>query len=73
MGDFVFSSDFNLANMTCKWVELGHFNPIFTYFYLLERQICKIDATNSMAAVSNVVVAIILPFINNALAKESYS
>ena len=30
MDDFVFSSSFNLANMTCQLVELGSFNPIST-------------------------------------------
>ena len=56
MVDFVFSSSFNLANMTCQLVELGSFNPIFTYFYQLEHQICK-DA-KSRTGVSNVIVAI---------------
>ena len=58
MDDFVFSIDFNLANVTCPLVELGSFNPIFTYFYQLDRQICNIDATKSRAGVSNVIVAI---------------
>ena len=58
MDDFVFSSAFNLANMTCQLVELGSFNPIFTHFYQLEHQICKIEAANSRAGVSNVIVAI---------------
>ena len=44
MDVFVFSSGFNLANMMCQLVELGSFNPIFTYFYQLERQIYKIEA-----------------------------
>ena len=30
MDNFVFSSRFNLANMTCQLVELGSLNPIFT-------------------------------------------
>ena len=30
MDDFVFSSGFNLANMTCPLVELSSFNPIST-------------------------------------------
>ena len=47
MNDFVFSSGFNLANMTCQLVELGSFNPISTYFYQLERQIRKIEAAKS--------------------------
>ena len=58
MDDFMFSSGFNLANTTCPLVELGSFNPIFTYFYQLERQICKIEAAKSRAGVSNVIVAI---------------
>ena len=28
MNDFVFSSSFNLANMTCQLVELGSINPL---------------------------------------------
>ena len=28
MDDFVFSSSFNLANMTCQLVELGSINPL---------------------------------------------
>ena len=55
MDDFGFSIDFNLANMTCQLVELGSFNPIFTYFYQLEHQICKIEAAKSRAGVSNVI------------------
>ena len=47
MDDFVFSSGFNLANMTYPLVELGSFNPIFTYFYQLERQISKIAVGTS--------------------------
>ena len=58
MEDFVFSSAFNLANMTCKLVKLGSFNPIFTYFYHLESQIYKIEAAKSRAEVSNVIIAI---------------
>jgi hypothetical protein len=49
MDNCVFSSRFNLANMTCQLVELGSFNPIFTYFYQLEGQICKIEASKSRA------------------------
>ena len=33
MDDFVFSSGFNIANMTCQLVELGSFKP--TYFLLI--------------------------------------
>ena len=51
MVDFVFSSSFNLANMTCQLVELGSFNPIFTYFYQLECQICKVEVAKSSTAV----------------------
>jgi len=58
MDDFVFSSGFNVANITCQLVELGSFNPIITYFYQLERQNCKIEAAKSRAGVSNVIVAI---------------
>ena len=39
-------------------VELGSFNPIFTYFYHLESQIYKIEAAKSRAEVSNVIIAI---------------
>ena len=49
---------FLAANMTCPPVELGSFNPIFTYFYQLERQICKIEAANSRVEVSNAIAAI---------------
>ena len=38
--------------MTCQLVELGSFNPSFTYFYQLEHQICKIEAAKSRAGVS---------------------
>ena len=58
MDDFVFSSSFKLANMTCQLVELGRINPLFTYFYQLECQICKIEAAKSRAGVSSVIVAI---------------
>ena len=58
MDNFVFTSGFNLANVMCQLVELGSFNPIFTYFYQLERQICKIEAAKSRAGVSIVIVAI---------------
>ena len=46
MDDFVFPFG-SLANMTCQLIELGSFNPIFTY--QLERQICKIEAGKSRA------------------------
>ena len=36
-----------LANMTCQLVKIGSFHPIFTFFEQLERQICKIEATNA--------------------------
>ena len=49
---------FLAANMTCPPVELGSFNPIFTYFYQLERQICKIEAAKSRAGKPNGIVAI---------------
>ena len=29
-------------------IELGSFNPIFTYFYQLELQICKIEVAKSV-------------------------
>jgi hypothetical protein len=54
MDDFVFSSGFNLANMTCQLVKLGSINPIITYFYQLECQIFKIEAAESRAGVSTV-------------------
>ena len=56
MDDFVFSSGLNLANMTYPLVELGSFNPIFTYFYQLERQICKIEAAKSRAGLSRAIL-----------------
>ena len=55
MDSFVFSSGFNVANMTCQLVELGSFNP---NFYQLERQICQIESTKSRAGVSNVSIPI---------------
>ena len=69
MDDFVFSSGFNLANMTCPLVELGSFNPIskfslFIYNFAISTslniicQICKIEATKSTALVSNVILTI---------------
>ena len=54
MDNFVLSKCFNLANMT----ELGSLNPIFTYFYQLERQICKLEAAKSRAGVSNVFIGV---------------
>ena len=46
--NFVFSSAFNLASMTCQLVELGIIESIFNYFYLqLEHQMCKIEATKA--------------------------
>ena len=47
-----------LESPEIKLVELGSFHPIFTYFYQLERQICKIEAAKSRTGVSNVIVAI---------------
>ena len=58
MNDFVFSSSFNLANMTCQLVELGSINPILTYFYQLACQICKIQGAKSRNGVSDCIVAI---------------
>ena len=58
MEDFVFPSSFYLANMTYQLVELGSFNPIFTYFYQLERQIYQIETAKSRAGVSPVIVSI---------------
>jgi hypothetical protein len=37
------------ANMTWQLVELGSFNLIFTYFYQLEHQSCKIEVAKSRA------------------------
>ena len=53
MDNFVLSSGFK----TCQLVELCSKNPIVTYFYQLECQICKIEA---MAGVSNGIVVILL-------------
>ena len=44
--------------MTCQLVELGSFNPTFTYFYQLEHHICEIEDAKSRAGVSNVIVVI---------------
>ena len=58
MDDFVFSSSFNLANMTCQLVELGSLTLFLPYFYQLERQICKIEAAKSRDGMTNVIITI---------------
>ena len=58
MDYFVFSMGFNLANMTCQLVELGSFNPVFAYFFQLERQISKNEATKSRDGVFKAIIAI---------------
>ena len=58
MDDFVFSSGFNLANMTCQLVELGSFNPIFTYFYSWNVKFAKLKPLSLGLGGSNVIVAI---------------
>ena len=50
---------FLAANMTCPPVELGSFNPIFTYFYQLERQICKVEVAKSSTGMSHAIVEIL--------------
>ena len=51
MDDFVFS------NMTCQLVELGSFNPIFTYFCRLEVKCVKLYQL-SLARVSKFIVVV---------------
>ena len=55
----LFSMGFNLANMTCQLVELGSFNPVFAYFYQLERQISINEVAKSRDGVFKVIIAII--------------